>query len=203
MNNVDLKENLIRHYKKDAAIYDFNRRFFLFGRDQLVREIDRYTKPNTILEIGCGTGSNLFKLCQIFPDAKITGLDLSEDMLRVAQSKLLKQPNVTLQHDTFDENTVLPTVDLIVCSYITSTVPDIERFLSLVQQHLNPKGYLACVDFYRSNFKVFDQWISHSIPIRTHFPDQALIERFQKNRFVVKRAYGGIWKYFYSIGQKR
>ena len=203
MNKIELKENLIRHYKKDAAIYDFNRRFFLFGRDRLMKQIERYTKPSTILEIGCGTGSNLFTLGQVFPDAKITGLDLSEDMLRVAQSKFLKQSNVTLRHEVFDENTVLPTFDLVICSYITSTVPDIERFLSLVQEHLNPKGYLACVDFYSSNLKAFDQWISHSIPIRTQFPEQVFTERFIKNRFVIKRAYGGIWKYFYCIGQKR
>ena len=62
MQPPDIKENLIRHYKKDASIYDFNRRFFLFGRNRLINQIAKTVSPSSILEIGCGTGVNLIKL---------------------------------------------------------------------------------------------------------------------------------------------
>ena len=44
-------------------------------------------KPKKIIDLGCGTGSNTIKLKQIFPEALVTGLDLSPYMLIMAQKK--------------------------------------------------------------------------------------------------------------------
>lgn len=88
MNKSNHSDNLTRHYKKDAEIYDINRSFFLFGRNRLINTIGEYLKPTSILEIGCGTGVNLVKLNHMYPNSKITGLDLSKDMLKVANRKL-------------------------------------------------------------------------------------------------------------------
>jgi S-adenosylmethionine-diacylgycerolhomoserine-N-methlytransferase len=196
-------DNLIRHYKKDAEIYDINRRFFLFGRNRLVKIICEYLKPTSILEIGCGTGVNLVKLNHMFPNSKITGLDLSKDMLKVAKRKLDQFKNVSLINDIFDHNTNLTKFDLILCSYTVSTVPNVRLFLSTVHQHLADDGHFACVDFYNSGNAAFKRWISHSIPIHTNFPEHLLHDFFTFKHFEVKRAYGGVWKYFNYIGQKQ
>lgn len=44
-------------------------------------------KPRRILDLGCGTGSSTIMLKQAFPEAEVTGLDLSPQMLTVAQHK--------------------------------------------------------------------------------------------------------------------
>ena len=44
-------------------------------------------KPRRILDLGCGTGSSTIMLQQAFPEAEVTGLDLSPQMLTVAQHK--------------------------------------------------------------------------------------------------------------------
>ncbi len=44
-------------------------------------------KPQNILDLGCGTGSTTIMLQQAFPDAKVTGLDLSPYMLAIADIK--------------------------------------------------------------------------------------------------------------------
>jgi ubiquinone/menaquinone biosynthesis C-methylase UbiE len=41
--------------------------------------------PQQILEVGSGTGDGTAVLMQLFPDARIVGSDLSEEMVRVAQ----------------------------------------------------------------------------------------------------------------------
>ncbi|QGQ95677.1 class I SAM-dependent methyltransferase [Paenibacillus psychroresistens] len=46
---------------------------------------ERYGKPKTIVDLGCGTGSLAIPLAQ--NGLQVTGIDLSEDMLAVAQNK--------------------------------------------------------------------------------------------------------------------
>ncbi len=43
--------------------------------------------PKTILDLGCGVGLSTFALQEIYPDAEITGVDLSPYFLAVAQYK--------------------------------------------------------------------------------------------------------------------
>ena len=203
MSLLDTKDNLIRHYKKDASIYDFNRRFFLFGRSRLINQIAKTLSPSSILEIGCGTGVNLIKLSKLFPNSRITGLDVSPEMLNVARTKITRHANISLINEMFDQHTSVPTFDLILCSYTASTVPDLSLFLSAIATHLTTQGHFACVDFHSSQSAVFERWISHSIPIRTNFPEELLAKFFAKRQLMVSNAYGGIWKYFHYIGQKR
>ncbi len=203
MSESKHSDNLIRHYKKDAEIYDLNRRFFLFGRDRLIKIIGEYLSPSSILEIGCGTGANLVKLNRSFPNSMITGLDLSMEMLKIANKKLGGFSNVSLINEVFDQNTCLPKYDLILCSYTISTAPNMNVFLNTVHQHLADHGHFACVDFYSSANAAFKRWISHSIPIHTNFPEHLLHDFFDLKHMEVKRAYGGVWKYFNYIGQKQ
>ncbi len=54
-------------------------------RQEFIAAIDG--QPQNILDLGCGTGSTTIMLQQAFPDAQITGLDLSPYMLTIAQMK--------------------------------------------------------------------------------------------------------------------
>ena len=49
------------------------------------------TAPQAILDLGCSTGLSTFSLHQIYPQAQITGLDLSPYYLAVAQYRALQQ----------------------------------------------------------------------------------------------------------------
>src|SRR5204863_9626379 len=51
-------------------------------------------EPKRILEIGTGTGSGASILKARFPDAEVTGVDLSPEMVRIAQTKV---PGVTFE----------------------------------------------------------------------------------------------------------
>jgi SAM-dependent methyltransferase len=51
-------------------------------------------EPARILEIGCGTGAGTAQLKARFPEADITGVDLSPEMIRIATAKV---PGVTFE----------------------------------------------------------------------------------------------------------
>lgn len=198
---------LTRYYRWHARLYDATRWSFLFGRAALIRSIARFPNPpRNILEVGCGTGDNLLQLAYQFPDAAVTGLDLSTDMLARARRKLEKrQMRVTLLQQRYDRPlSVEPVFDLIVFSYCLSMInPGWRQALDCALQDLRPGGRLAVVDFHDTRFLTFQRWMAanhvrmegHLLPnLNAHCPP------LQQAPYI---AYGGLWRYFRFIGQKR
>jgi S-adenosylmethionine-diacylgycerolhomoserine-N-methlytransferase len=96
-------QNIERYYRFHARIYDATRWGFLFGRAELIQKIVSRFVLSHILEIGCGTGKNLANLSHYLPQARLIGLDISEDMLRQARKNLGAYCNrVELLHRTYD-----------------------------------------------------------------------------------------------------
>ncbi len=70
-------------YRRQRHIYDLSRKFYLLGRDEAIARL-RPAPGDRVLEIACGTGRNLVKLAQVYPDARLFGLDVSREMLATA-----------------------------------------------------------------------------------------------------------------------
>ena len=147
---------LRRYYRGHARLYDATRWSFLFGRAALIRSLARLSPPpRHILEIGCGTGSNLVRLVRQFPEAAVTGLDLSADMLARARRKLERERlPVTLLHQRYDRPLYPePVFDLIVFAYcLTMINPGWERAIDAALRDLRPGGRLAVVDWSLASF---------------------------------------------------
>ena len=197
---------LSRYYRWHARLYDATRWSFLFGRAALIQSIARLSPPpRRILEIGCGTGSNLLHLRRQFPDAALVGLDLSSDMLARARRKLAAHPaRITLLQWRYDQPLYLePTFDLIVFSYCLSMInPGWERALDAALRDLRPNGLLAAVDFHDTRFTGFQRWMGvNHVRMDGHLLPRlnALCPPVAQT---LRAAYGGGWRYFRFIGQK-
>jgi ubiquinone/menaquinone biosynthesis C-methylase UbiE len=75
-----------RFWNRMAASWDSNES--PTRTQSLLAAIDHVGDPKRILEIGTGTGSGAAVLKARFPDAEITGVDLSPEMVRIAQAKV-------------------------------------------------------------------------------------------------------------------
>lgn len=77
-----------------AVTYDAVTQYVLAPNETWIREeaIQKIGgKPRRIIDLGCGTGSTTLLLKQAFPEAEVTGLDLSPYMLAVADYKARQQ----------------------------------------------------------------------------------------------------------------
>lgn len=93
------------------------------------------------LELGCGTGKNTEWL--ITRGRKMTAVDLSEEMLAIAQKKVINE-NVEFVKGDINQDWAFANVkyDLIVCSLVLEHIEDIHRIFRLISQYLSEDGLL-------------------------------------------------------------
>lgn len=141
-----------RMYRYQRHIYDLTRKYYLFGRDSLIRDLD-IPAGGSVLEIGCGTGRNLALIRRRYPSARLFGLDISAEMLASAKAKLSqdgKSPAVLRVADATDFTSAEfgeSGFDRIVISYALSMIPEWEKAIEAAGAALAPSGSLHIVDF--------------------------------------------------------
>jgi S-adenosylmethionine-diacylgycerolhomoserine-N-methlytransferase len=153
------QERMDRKYRYERHIFDLSRRFFLFGRERAIEAL-RLDDAGSVLEIGCGTGRNLKLMADRHPALRLTGIDISEQMLKSARGKIAQarlSDRVTLLHG----DAVIPTdrkAQRILMSYSLSMIPDWQRALAVAIETLAPGGIFAIVDF--GNFGGLPDWLA-------------------------------------------
>jgi S-adenosylmethionine-diacylgycerolhomoserine-N-methlytransferase len=136
-------------YRGQRHIYDATRKYYLFGRDRLIRELDG--RPGmAVLELGCGTGRNLELIRKAWPGVKCHGLDISSEMLKNARKRLGTAGTLALGDATnFDSPALFGRegFDRVVLSYAVSMIPEWQAALARAAAALAPGGSLHVVDF--------------------------------------------------------
>ena len=136
-------------YRGQRHIYDFTRKYYLFGRDTLIAGL--HARPGMrVLEVACGTGRNLAKIGKAWPGTALFGLDISAEMLKSAHAALGSGARLG-EGDAcaFDPQALLgePAFERIVLSYSLSMIPDWQGALDHAAGLLAPGGELHIVDF--------------------------------------------------------
>jgi S-adenosylmethionine-diacylgycerolhomoserine-N-methlytransferase len=141
-------------YRRQRHIYDATRKYYLLGRDRLIRRLNPRTGAH-VLEIGCGTGRNLILAGRRYPTAILHGIDVSTEMLAFADGAIARaglSGRVTLaQGDatTFVASDLFGTVafERVFISYALSMIPGWPEVLDRAIAALAPGGELHIVDF--------------------------------------------------------
>lgn len=208
-------DNLRRYYKLHALIYDATRWSFLFGRGEVLAKLppaeelpaaQESDAAPEILEIGCGTGKNLASLARRYPQARLTGVDLSEDMIRQASRKLqFAADRLRLVEEPYEAGSQAANrqYDLILFSYsLTMMNPQWREILEQARQDLKPGGVLAAADFHDTRFAWFRRHMQgNHVRVEGHVLPW-LRENLTPLYDRVGSAYGGVWEYYVFIGRK-
>ena len=145
--NMNL-ESLERVYTNYSSVYDqtFGKAFNQ-SREFAVRGLP-ITPNDEVLEVGVGTGIAL----PLYPKhCKITGIDLSEGMLKVAQERIDEHQlnHVTLQRMDagqmdFEDNSF----DLVMAAYVVTAVPDYRKVVSEMIRVCRPGGRIVMLNHF-------------------------------------------------------
>jgi S-adenosylmethionine-diacylgycerolhomoserine-N-methlytransferase len=150
-SHAQLMDKVYRHQRH---IYDLTRKYYLLGRDRLVREME--VKPGqSVVEIGCGTARNLIAIARAYPGAKLYGLDASAEMLVTASEQVTRaglKDRIVLKHAyAEDMNPALfgcdAPFDHAVFSYSLSMIPDWRGALKAAAASMKETGIIHAVDF--------------------------------------------------------
>ncbi len=142
-------------YRRTRHVYDLSRKYFLFGRDRLIRKLD-LQPGETLCEVGCGTARNLVQIARRYPGARLCGFDASSEMLETAAKNLSRAgldgiPLTQAYAEDFEPSADLPhgfgVIDHFVFSFCLTMIPDWRAALDRAWRLLPEGGSLSMVDF--------------------------------------------------------
>jgi S-adenosylmethionine-diacylgycerolhomoserine-N-methlytransferase len=195
------------YYRLHARVYEQTRWTFLFGRKRILEKLNLQILNHLhLMEIGCGTGSNLVNLAEKHPNMRLSGMDISEDMLEIARENTrVFEHKLNIYNENFAQKkrpNTLPKADILLFSYcLTMINPGWENAIEHASNSLLADGRIAVVDFHSTRFAWFERWMrfnhvrmnGHLMPI--------LEEKFEKMYYKKVKVYGGLWSYFIFIGK--
>jgi S-adenosylmethionine-diacylgycerolhomoserine-N-methlytransferase len=149
-------EEMDKMYRWTRHVYDFSRKYYLLGRDRLLREME-LQPDDRVIEIGCGTARNLIKLARMRRDVRCYGLDVSTEMLATAALKVKArrlQDRITLTHCFAEQLDYAKTFgldapfDAAFFSYSLSMIPPFREAIDAALRSLKRGGVMYVVDFW-------------------------------------------------------
>lgn len=144
-----------------ARRYDRMNRIMSLALDRRWRRkaLDAVKIPSSgacVLDLACGTGDFTIELLRKFPSIKVTGADITPEMIEIAKAKLAGQESVHFvvadaqNLSVFDAETFA----LAVCAFGFRNFPDKRKALAECHRVLRQSGELVVLEFFRPENKV-------------------------------------------------
>jgi S-adenosylmethionine-diacylgycerolhomoserine-N-methlytransferase len=204
-------ENLQAFYGPQADGYDAFRARLLHGRPEMLAALD--VKPGqVVVDLGCGTGSNLDILADRADSAdRLILVDLCPALLAKARARASGRPNVMLLEGDAARWSPPTIADRVILSYALTMMPDWQKVIGNAKRMLKPGGRIGVVDFYlpdganRIESLFWRKWFAHDgvelsslrlAELRREFPQHHCFEM----RGTVPYLPGLRVPYFYFVG---
>lgn len=147
-------ESVKKIYKSYSNVYDvLFKRFFLPRIRHAISSME-LESGSRVLDVGVGTGLSL----SLYPShSKVTGIDLSKDMLDKARQKVeeLGLSNVELREmDAMALKFPDDSFDAVFISHVVSVVPDPARVMKEVRRVCKDGGRVVIVNHFKSRNKM-------------------------------------------------
>ena len=136
-------------YRRHAPYYDAVFGILLNpGRQRTVQLANRVAGKR-VLEVGVGTGLSLASYRR---DLSITGIDISDEMLRQARrrvgGKKLRHVEALFNMDAENLTFADDSFDTVIAMYVASVVPHPDRLLAEIQRVCKPGGQILIVNHF-------------------------------------------------------
>lgn len=100
-----------------------------------------------ILDAGCGTGEISSRVAELFPRARVTGVDIVDAHLELAgQRYSALASRLSFEHQSIFELTFADgTFDLTICRHVLHSIPNPKHVLAELRRVTRPGGYLHLI----------------------------------------------------------
>jgi phosphatidylethanolamine/phosphatidyl-N-methylethanolamine N-methyltransferase len=145
-----MKYSTAAFYNRISFLYPAINYFLKGQRKNLIEEVND-SLPGKLLEIGIGNGSHL----PLYTSHQITGIDISEAMLRKAQRFSSNNIKLAIMNG---ENLLFPEAcfDYVVMSHVLAVTKDPDQLLDQVYRVLKPGGKLFVLNHFTP-----DNWLKY------------------------------------------
>ena len=181
---------LLSRYRRYAPDYD--RQYARYSEGSLSRAVALTPDiEGDLLDAACGTGQFVARLREHRPRLRITGVDISREMLAQARARFANDGQVQFMEGTAEQLPVEANAfDIVACNNAFHLVQDAPAALSEFHRVLRPGGTLIIVDWRRdapqmalmlAGQRLIDRQVRHVRSIR------AMRSLLEENRFDVTR----------------
>lgn len=151
------KEQVASMFNNIAHKYDFLNHFLSMGidknwRKKAIKEVAQ-VHPSSILDIATGTGDLAFVAASKIKPQKITGIDISEEMLAIAKQKLNSRKNTLSTQIIFEKGDsenlqfASESFDAAMAAFGVRNFEDLDKGLSEIFRVLKPGGKVVILEF--------------------------------------------------------
>ncbi|MGE3953814.1 MAG: methyltransferase domain-containing protein [Parachlamydiales bacterium] len=120
------------------------------GGDENTLKAFKGLSPTSILDVGCGGGYFTALLAKTYPQAQVTGIDLSEAAIAFAQKTQPKLPNLTFKVQQEKSLAALEPVDVVTATLVCHHMGDEELVQFLKEAKALAKQKVILSDLHRS-----------------------------------------------------
>ncbi|GAA4732347.1 bifunctional demethylmenaquinone methyltransferase/2-methoxy-6-polyprenyl-1,4-benzoquinol methylase UbiE [Flavisolibacter ginsenosidimutans] len=149
------KEQVSEMFDRIAPRYDFMNRFLSVGIDRIWRRkairFFKKDKPIHLLDVATGTADMAIMAAKILSPAKITGIDISEGMLKIGRKKIEKEnlgTKIVLSGGDGETINFPPdTFDGVMVAFGVRNFEHLEKGLQEILRVMKPGAQLVVVEF--------------------------------------------------------
>lgn len=152
------RSRVAQSFHRQAAEYDSHATVQARITQELVAMVCNHTvrTPDSILDVGCGTGRLLAELHGQYPESSLYGLDIAENMVQHTVG-LLGNRVCGMVGDAEQLPFSEGTFDLVVSSSTLQWLESLDRFFTEAYRVLNDDGLLCCAFFGGSTLREVQQ----------------------------------------------
>ena len=151
------KDLSVKEFTQAAKVYDSGHagiyEMCKYDYPKVLKDLEG-VEFNDVLDCGCGTGPMIELLHEKYPDKHYVGLDLTPEMIRVAQAKNLSNTEF-LVGDSENLPFAEGSFDAVICSNSFHHYPNPQDFFNSAYRVLKKGGRLVLRDYTSSDFVVW------------------------------------------------
>ncbi len=168
MEQKNLFTSVAKHFGNAAETYDLQTGIQKQAAQRLAVKLQGICDPGgKVLEIGCGTGMLTAELGRIFPESRITAVDIAGRMLEQARKSLSVHSNIEFVEADARELEAVDEFSLAVSSSALHWMLPLEYTFRKIKQFLIPEGILFFAMMVQGTLSELHQLRSEVAPHKT------------------------------------